>query len=298
MNDGDYADRLALLEQRLTLLPDKPDETPESTLRYLWLTAAGVPVAVGEPVSGALPELDAPARERLQRLIAQRVEGVPLAHLVGRQLFMGLPFRVSRSALVPRRETEILARAALERLAADPVEAPLVVDLCTGCGNLALTVAHRVPGARVYGSDLSPEAVALATKNARELGCEQVRFLVGDLAGPFDQPEFHGQVDLLLCNPPYISTGKVNTLHPEIAAHEPRLAFDGGPFGVGIVQRLITEAPRLLRPGGWLLFEVGLGQGELLARRLARNPAFDQVVNHPDDNGDVRALGVRKRSGP
>ncbi len=296
MTGADAGGWLALLERRLALLPDKPDETPESTLHYLWLTAAGVPVAVGEPLGGSLPELDTPARERLERLIAQRVEGVPLAHLVGRQWFMGLPFRVSRAALVPRRETEILGRAALERLAA--AEAPLVVDLCTGCGNLALTVAHRVPGARVYGSDLSPEAVALATENARELGCERVSFLVGDLAGPFDKPEFRGQVDLLLCNPPYISSGKVDTLHPEIANHEPRLAFDGGPFGVGIVQRLITEAPRLLRPGGWLLFEVGLGQGELLARRLARNPAFDQVVNHPDDNGAVRALGVRKRAGP
>ena len=288
-----YAQLFARLERELEVLPDKPDETPRNTLDCLWAMARGQPLAVSQVGNAVIGELDTPARTRLDALVDRRLAGVPLAHLTGRQDFMGLVLLASEAALVPRRETELLGRAALERIrGAGP--APLVLDLCTGSGNLALALAVNAPGACVHGSDLSEEAVLLARENSRFIGRPDVEFHAGDLAEPFDNQIFLGRVAVVTCNPPYISSAKVEAMHPEIAGHEPRLAFDGGPFGIGIIQRLLKEAPGLLRPGGWLLFEVGLGQGEPIRKRLARQPAFDRIVPSIDENGDIRVLAVRR----
>lgn len=290
-----YQSLMARLERDLEILPDKPDETPRNTLDCLWALAAGQPLALSQAGSAVIGDLDEAARTALSALVERRLRGVPLAHLTGRQDFMGIVLRSSEAALVPRRETEILGRAALERIDGMDVASPRVVDLCTGCGNLALAMAVHAPHARVWGSDLSEEAVGLARENAAFIGRTDVTFLVGDLAEPFDNDEFLGAVDVLTCNPPYISSGKVDRLHQEIADHEPRLAFDGGPFGIRIIQRLIKDAPRLLRPGGWLLFELGLGQGDGMKQRLERMDAFEEVIPYPDENGDVRVLAASIR---
>ena len=289
-----YRELLGRLEQDLDVLPDKPDETPASTLDCLWALAAGQRLALSQVESAALGALDPAGQAQVRDLVARRLGGEPLAHLTGRQDFMGVVLLASAAALVPRRETELLGWSALARVQACEAPAPLVVDLCTGCGNLALAVALQAPQARVWGSDLAEEAVALAIENARFVGRPDVTFWVGDLAAPFDNPEFLGQVDVLTCNPPYISSAKVEAMHPEISGHEPRLAFDGGPFGVKILQRLLKDAPRLLKPGGWLLFEVGLGQGEPMRKRLSGLPDFGEVEAIADDHGDVRVLAARR----
>jgi len=124
------------------------------------------------------------------------------------------------------------------------------------------STAHMlaIPQSQVYAADLSEDAVALARENARHLQLHsRTEFGAGDLLAPFDKPELHGTIDLLTCNPPYISSAKVDHMHQEIAAHEPHLAFDGGPFGVNILMRLLQDAPRFLNHNGWLAFEVGLG---------------------------------------
>ena len=123
-----------------------------------------------------------------------------------------------------------------------------------------------------------------------------VEFRVGDLTEPFATPEFLGQVDVVTCNPPYISSAKVEVMPPEISGHEPRMAFDGGPFGVNVMLRLLKDAPRLLKPGGWLLFEVGLGQGAPMQRRLAGLPEFSAIEAIRDANGEIRALAARHDS--
>jgi len=288
-----FQDLLAQLSSGLSLLPDKPEETPESTLRALWHTAADVPVSVQKAAALPLPSLDATGVERLRTLIAQRVAGIPLGHLTGRQQFMGLELLVGKEALIPRRETELLGRgslATLQRLAAERDEIT-VVDVCTGSGNLALALAFHVPKARVFAADLSGEAVALARRNAHHLGLEdRVEFREGDLLAPFDEPGFHGRVDLLVCNPPYISSKKVDTMPGEIIGHEPRLAFDGGPLGIRIVERLIREAPPFLRQGGTLAFEVGLGQGPAFLKRLAKNTAYTGIRSIEDEAGEVRVI--------
>jgi release factor glutamine methyltransferase len=284
------------LASGLALLPDHPGETVTSTLAALWHAAAGRPLSVRLAAVTPLPALDKAGASRLRELVRRRLDGVPLAHLTGRQRFMGLELHASAEALIPREETELLGRAALERLRTiirDRDEA-LVIDACTGSGNLALALAWHEPRAKVWGADISREAIAIARRNATQLGiARRVSFRVGDLLAPFETPEFPGRVDLLVCNPPYISSAKVDGMHAQVADHEPRLAFDGGPFGIRILQRVVNEAPRLLRAGGTLAFEVGQGQGLAVRRRLERSGRFVDVAQVLDKAGHVRVLMAR-----
>lgn len=281
---------------KISFLPDKPEENIESTLRALWYAAAGAPRSAQLAMQGDLPKLSAAQEQALMQLLEQRVSGVPLAHLTGRQQFMGMEMLAGPDALVPRKETELLGAAAIERVreCARSGVRPRVIDACTGSGNVALAVALQVPEAEVFAADLSDSAVELARRNADHLGIgEGVKFSVGDLLAPFDNPDFLGRVNVLTCNPPYIATSNVGRMSEEIAAHEPRLAFDGGALGIGILMRLLKEAPRFLLPGGWLLFEVGLGQGPAIAKRLSLLPAYTEVKTLADHSGAVRVVLAR-----
>jgi release factor glutamine methyltransferase len=291
--DSAFAARCAALAERLQTLPDKPEETVGATLRTLWHLAAGRALSVEAAGRAELTPLDADAERRLSALIEQRLSGTPLAHLSGRQHFMGLEMLAGKEALIPRAETELLGRAALEVLRSLAAEADsvTVVDVCTGSGNLALALAHHEPKARVFAADLSTDAVDLARRNAFHLGLgARVELRSGDLLEPFNQREFHGHVDLLVCNPPYISSKKVETMSGEISGFEPRLAFDGGPLGIGILNRVIREAPIYLRRGGWLAIEVGLGQAIPMVKRMQGNGAYRSVRALSNDAGEPRAV--------
>lgn len=290
------------LAARLQFLPDKPEETLDSTAHALWHAAAGAPVSAVLALEAPLSVLSAPQQQRLRELTQQRLDGIPLSHITGRQHFMGVEMLATPEALVPRRETELLARTAID-LAQQISESKQqigahrpsvkVIDVCTGSGNVALAIARHVANAQVYAADLSEDAVALAKRNAAHLQLTaRTEFRAGDLLAPFDMPEFLGQIDVLTCNPPYISSAKVEQMHSEISAHEPHLAFDGGPFGVAILMRFLQEAPRFVRSGGWLVFELGLGQGPAMLKRMEKNPAFARVRALHDAVGDVRAIAA------
>lgn len=288
-----YSDLRQRLAEGLQFLPDKPEETPDSTLHALWHMAAGSPRSAEQALRDPLPELDESGRTALESLLARRMAGIPLAHITERQRFADMEMLAGPAALVPRKETELLARAAIDlaqQLAAQQ-ESITVVDVCTGSGNVALAVAHHVPRARVFAADLSEDAVSLARRNALHLGlADRSEFRAGDLLVPFDTSEFLGKVDLLTCNPPYISSAKVEHMPGEISGYEPLLAFDGGPFGVAILMRLLQDAPRFLRSGGWLAFEVGLGQGPALIKRLEKAAGCHEVRPLKDETGSIRAL--------
>ncbi len=288
-----YGELREHLSTRISFLPDKPEETLDSTLRALWFAAAGQQKSAELALFGELPALDTTETSRLNDLVESRLGGTPLAHLTGRQHFMGMDMLAGPGALVPRKETELLGAAAVERANefASKQGRALVVDVCTGCGNIALAIANHVPNAVVFAADLSDDAVELGRRNAVHLGLEeQVEFRVGDLLEPLATTDFFGQVDVLTCNPPYINSVKVGQMPEETASHEPKLAFDGGPFGVGILMRVLEEAPKFLRSGGWLGIEVGLGQGPLLAKRIEKSGAFLEVCPLTDQNGDIRAI--------
>lgn len=284
----------------VTFLPDKPEETAATTAAALWHVALGQPLSVQAAPGSPLGPLDEQMVVRLRGLLACRLAGEPLAHLTGRQHFMGLEFLATPEALIPRKETALLGEAAVGCLAdlAMSQAGVVAVDTCTGSGNLALAMAHHVPEARIWGSDLSAEAVSLACRNAKHLGLDhRVTFRAGDLLAPLlEELGCGGKVDLLTCNPPYISSGKVEQMADEVRYHEPRLAFDGGPLGIRILQRLINEASSVLRPGGWLLFEVGLGQGRGMLQRLERHGGYSDVDQVVDDNGQVRVLAARRQA--
>ena len=286
------------LRAGLEILQDKPEETVETCLQALWLKAAGIAVSAQRARQSDLPTLTDEQAQHLSQLVEQRLQGVPLSYLTGRQSFMELEFITTPGAMIPRKETEILARTALGLI--DAMESQgagrCLVDICTGSGNLAVIFAVQDPSARVFAADLSDAAIALARENTVLHGVEgQIDLRQGDLLAPFDTDEFHGKVDLLSCNPPYISNAKVDELPEEIATHEPRMAFAGGAFGIDIPKRLIVDAPRFLKPKtGWLAFEVGLGQGPFFYKRLQKNQNFAEVVGIADENGEIRVIAARR----
>lgn len=292
-----YDELLRKIESSINFLPDKPEETPESTLRALWKFAEGSPCSAIRSMQASLGIMPASGEVRLRQAVDARISGIPLSHIVGRQDFMGIEMLSGPEALVPRVETQLLAGVAIELASEIGRISPMVrvVDVCTGSGNVALAIASRVSNAKVHAADLSAEAVSLAMRNAQFTGlADRVEFGVGDLLQPFAEASWVGEVDVLTCNPPYISSAKVGEMASEISSHEPAMAFDGGPFGVSVLFRLLQDAPRFLRQGGWLVFEVGLGQGPAMAKRLGTSKIFEDVRQHADHAGNVRALSARK----
>ena len=291
-----FEQRLSRLTQALDILPDKPEETPTSALRALWLLAAARPMSIHAAAETPLVALDAEQLAALDTLIERRIAAEPVAYLTGWQRFMGLELLASPDALIPRAESQLFGLVAAQKLHAMAEAAaapPVVIDVCCGSGNLALALAHAVPQAQVHGADISETAIDLARANAQNLGLSQrVSLHAGDLLAPFGA-SFHGKVDMVVSLPPYISTARIDTMPQEIVGHEPHLAFDGGPFGVRILMRLIHEAPPLLRPGGWLGMEVGLGQGPAMVQLLERHPAYDRVETVCDADGAIRAVLAR-----
>lgn len=287
---------LSELSTGIEFLPDKPEETATSTLVALWHAASGKSVSVQRAATEALSDLDARGVAELRSLVRNRINGTPLAYLTGRQQFMGLDLIATTDALIPRRETEVLGYAALEQLRAIVRQKghAKVIDVCTGSGNLALALAWHEPRAHVWAADLSGVAISLACRNLKLLELDnRVEFRTGDLLQPFDFPQFHGAMDMVICNPPYMSSGKVDCMPREIIDYEPRLAFDGGPLGIQILLRLISEAQRYLCSGGWLAFEIGLGQGPGIRKRIEQLGDYVDVREIIDEHGQIRAFFAR-----
>jgi release factor glutamine methyltransferase len=288
-----YNAHLTRLTEELKTLEDKPEENPEATLRALWYAASGEPRSVVAAGAGELPELSGEKQNSLEEFIDERLQGIPLAHLTKRQQFMGVELLAGPQALVPRKETEILGTAALNLLKqiCEGQSSVMVIDVCTGAGNLATAFAVHVPAAKIFAADLSKDAVELARENVNFASVQdRVEVRDGDLLEPYDSDEFLGKVDLLTCNPPYISSAKVEVMDKEISDFEPSLAFDGGPFGIKIIQKLMQEAPRYLKHDGWLAFEIGLGQGAPIMKRLDKNKNFSNLQSFNDEAGEIRAI--------
>jgi release factor glutamine methyltransferase len=288
-----YEKVLRQLQAHLRVLADKPEESVANTLDALWFAAAGTPYSVEAAVGKDRPLLSKDQEVELHRLIDLRLAGTPLAHITGRQQFMGLELLASPAALIPRKETELLAASAIDILQSNEweEEPPHVIDLCTGAGNIAIALALSRPNVRVFASDISPGAIELTNKNIElHRVSDRVETRSGDLLEPFRHEEFFGNMDIITCNPPYISSGRVGEMEAEISAHEPPLAFDGGPFGIAIINRLIMEALQFLRTGGWLAFEIGLGQGDSIIKRIEKRKLYQQVIPIRDRGDDIRVI--------
>ena len=299
--DCSYDELLTALRSAFVSAPDKPDETVESTAAALWFKAAGDPRAVSRALP-PLPVLEAAQCQELRELLRRRLAGEPLAYLTGVQEFLGLDFIAAPGALIPRRETELLGRACLAVLQELTTRnaAIDVLDLCTGCGNVAIAMALQATQARVYATDLESAALAVAAANLERHGLtDRVHLLQGDLFGALGQGEDASrQFSLISCNPPYLATRHATHMPVAVAGSEPVAAFDGGPFGLSIVLRLIREAPQHLLPGGWLCFEIGAGQQPIVESRVAQNAGYSEIRRVHDAQGVVRAFQLRWEPGP
>lgn len=207
-------------------------------------------------------------------LTGKRLTGEPVAYLTGRREFMGLDFTVSPSVLIPRPETELLVETALTLLPPSPT----MIDVGTGSGAIAVSLASLLPDAVVYAIDLSPAALDIARLNAVRHGVgERVCFFQGDLLEPLAGSVTDGRVDLIAANLPYIPIDDLPGLPREVRLFEPSLALDGGVDGLDLVRRLISAAPDFLKQDGYLLMEIGCCQGREVAI-LLKPPVWETVI--------------------
>jgi release factor glutamine methyltransferase len=240
-----------------------------------------------------LGDVPADAAARFAALIEQRAARVPLQHLTGRAPFRHLELAVGPGVFVPRPETELIAGWVLDRTAG--LAAPRVVDLGTGSGAIALSVANEHPGARVVAVEHDPAAIEWTRHNAGQragAGDTPVEVLAGDMTDPLLLAALDGTVDVVVSNPPYVPDGA--RLPREVADHDPPLALWGGPDGLDVVRGLLRTAARLLRPGGWLGIEHADQQGAALPALIRGTTGWTEVADHADLAGRPRYTTARR----
>lgn len=232
-------------------------------------------------------EMPAALHAELDRRLDRRLSGEPLQYIEGAAYFMGLKFAVDSRVLIPRQDTETLCEQALTFLRG--YTGAEVLDLCTGSGAIAISVARLQPGLRVAATDMSSDALSVASENAHLNGV-YVRFMQGDLFEPVAGERF----DAILCNPPYLTADDMVHLQTEVAC-EPRMALFGGEDGLMFYRRLAHEVYRHLKPGGYALFEVGDGQAAEVLRLMSENAMCAASGTVKDLPGVERVVWIRSR---
>ncbi len=241
--------------------------------------------------------LTAETLEKYERLITRRAMGEPLQYIVGRQEFFGLEFEVTPDVLIPRPETELIVEETIrlvQEVAANKTEwQPLLIDVGTGSGCLAVTLAREISRARVMAADISLAALRVARRNAARYGLlERLGFIASDLLSAFADTSF---ADFIISNPPYVVERDLETLQREVRDWEPRLALTDFADGLSFYRRLLRAAPARLHPGGFLICEMGYAQAEAIMALIAPG-LWDAPYLLTDLQGIPRTLVLRRRS--
>ena len=222
-------------------------------------------------------------------MIARRTAREPLQYILGTQEFCGLEFEVNRTVLIPRPETELLVRETVRRVTGVP--RPTLIDVGTGSGCLAVTLARSIPEGRVLAIDLSAPVLETAKRNAQRHAVESsITWLEGDLLAPLTGLGLEGVVTAIVSNPPYIRESDWSGLQPEVSRYEPRTALVAGPEGTELHERLLNEVIPYLAPGGFLVIELGLGQSSAVQACARSKPTYGSVDIVRDEAGIDRVL--------
>jgi release factor glutamine methyltransferase len=228
-----------------------------------------------------------------EKLLLRRIRREPVAHITGRQEFWSLAFRITPDVLIPRPETERLVEITLELAREFPANKTFkILDVGTGSGAIAVSLARELPSSMIWATDVSVEALEIARSNAARYGaCERVRLLHGDLFEPFG--ETAGGFDLIVSNPPYIRSAEVDALEPEVSLWEPRGALDGGVDGLDFYRRIAREASDHLAPNGAVAVEIGADMGREVAGLFAGGGRYAGVTVFQDYAGRDRVVTAK-----
>ena len=238
--------------------------------------------------------VEEPRRSQAMALFTRRASREPLQYVLGTQEFYGLDFRVTPDVLIPRPETELLVEVVRQQC--NDISEPLIADIGTGSGCVAIALARALPKATFYATDRSPSALAVAQANAKRHGVgDRVTFLLGDLFAPLQELVLHRRLTAIVSNPPYIAQCELMALEPEVRLFEPRLALDGGQDGLGFHRRLVHEAVAFLQPDGLLAIEVGQGQAHLVSGLAQEGENYYNVRTFLDMAGIERVVSAKKK---
>lgn len=225
----------------------------------------------------------------------KRADGVPLGLVTGRQRFLGLQLLTRPDVLTAREETELLGNEVIAILRVQEDKKPecqlCLIDMGCGSGNITCAVAVAVPCLKIWASDLTEASAALTRANVAMYALQgRVEVTQGDLFEPLRYKGLESTIDVVVMNPPYIASSSLEKQRSDLLRHEPRAAFDGGPYGISIQTRLIREAPAFLKPGGHLLFEFGQGQSRQVKALVERSKLFTGIRFASDLNGEPRVV--------
>jgi len=235
---------------------------------------------------------------KYKKLINKRADRVPLQYITGHVEFMSLDFIVDKHTLIPRPETEILVETVLNKIKdrAPSDKTITIVDIGTGCGNIAISLAANLQNAQVYASDISRETLAVAGTNVRRHRVtDRVHLLHGNLFESLDGHLSKGNADFVVSNPPYVSKADLNKLEPEIKDHEPLKALVGGKDGICFYKQIIREAPGWLKPEGFLILEVGETQAETITKLIETEGHFENIESTKDLQKIDRIVSARRK---
>ena len=239
-----------------------------------------------------------------REIVKRRGSREPLQYITGHQEFWSLDFKVTPDVLIPRPDTEILVEEALKAVRRETLDVRrqnqlpfTILDLCTGSGCIAISLAHELKDAVVYAVDTSEAALSIARENAeKNVVQDRVIFLQGDL---YEALTSHvsrlTSYDLIVSNPPYIKNIDIPNIQPEVRDYEPRMAVDGGTEGLGFYKRIVADAPNHLSPHGWLMVEVGEGQADAVSKMMADTGAFESISTVKDLAGIERVVKAHKK---
>ncbi|HZN19677.1 MAG TPA: peptide chain release factor N(5)-glutamine methyltransferase [Micromonosporaceae bacterium] len=288
---ADHASRSAVIARAASVLREAGVAAPRADAELLAAHVLGVPrsrlVLAGGLTGARLAAFD--------QLVALRARRVPLQHLLGSAGFRRLELAVGPGVFIPRPETELLVEWGLEVLR--DLGGPCVVDLCAGAGAVALAVAQEGPPGRVYAVERAPAALAWLRRNAAvrvAAGDPPVEVVAGDATDPATLSTLDGQVDLVLCNPPYVPAG--TQVDAEVSDHDPADAVFAGPDGLAVIRPVVARVAALLRPGGRVGIEHDDSHGEAVPALLRADGRFDDVRDHADLAGRPRFATARRRA--